>query len=94
MRPVPTRAQPSCCDKAKFYFLLAATLFGVSALFTTVRAQSDSDSATVEDIVTALDAKVVADAPVIVRNSETGYTHTLTTNERGQFIANIMPIGL
>lgn len=56
-------------------------------------AQSESGSAALEGLITAQDAKVIAGAIVTVRNTETGYTRTLTTNERGQFIASVMPIG-
>ncbi|HZS06375.1 MAG TPA: carboxypeptidase regulatory-like domain-containing protein [Blastocatellia bacterium] len=69
--------------------MLALCLFSVIAL-----AQSESGSAALEGVVSAPGAQVVAGATVTVRNIETGYTRTLSTDERGRFIASVMPVGL
>ena len=72
----------ACC------FFLCVILSGSAA------AQSEAGSAAVEGVISAPDGKVIVGATVVVRNAETGYARTLTTNERGQFVASVMPIGL
>lgn len=72
---------------------LSAILLLVCICNINVLAQSEAGSAAVEGVISAPDGKVIAGATVSVRNLETGYTRTLTTNERGQFIASVMPVG-
>ena len=82
-----------CRLLAKLFHALSATLFLLCAFTANAAAQSESGSAAVEGVISAPDGKVIAGATVLVRNTETGYARTLTTNERGQFIASVMPIG-
>ncbi len=72
---------------------LTVTLLLLSGLAFSTFAQSESGSAAVEGTISAPDGKVIAGATVTVRNLETGYARTLTTNERGQFVASVMPVG-
>ncbi len=56
-------------------------------------AQSESGSAAVEGIISDSNSQSVAGATVTVRNVETGYTRTIVTDERGRFVASVMPVG-
>lgn len=68
--------------------VLILCAFVLSAL-----AQSESGSSAIEGTIRDANANAVPGAIITVRSLDTGYTRTLTTNERGQFVASVMPVG-
>lgn len=73
---------------------LGLHLLFICALVLSALAQSESGSSAVEGTITDANANAVPGATVTVRNLDTGYTRTLTTNEHGRFIASVMPVGM
>ncbi len=62
--------------------------------FSVVSAQSESGSAGIEGIVSEASGNPVAGATVIIKNKETGYTRTVTTDAKGRYVAGVLPVGL
>lgn len=56
--------------------------------------QSESGSGAMEGTISAPDGRLVARAQVEIRSQETGYTRSLTTNDRGQYLASVLPVGV
>lgn len=73
------------------------SLFGllmVMTWFTDVaRAQSESGSAAIEGTITSPDGRVIVRAGITIRNMETGYLRSLVSNERGRYVASVLPVG-
>lgn len=59
----------------------------------TVFAQSDAGSASVEGVITDQNGAVVQGANVTVKNTETGLTRNVVTNQNGIFSASVLPVG-
>lgn len=62
--------------------------------FSFVSAQSESGSAGIEGIVSEASGNPVAGATVVIKNKETGYTRTVTTDAKGRYVAGVLPVGL
>jgi hypothetical protein len=56
-------------------------------------AQTEAGSSAMEGLVVDTDANPVAAAKVTIQNLDTGYSRTLTTDQNGQYIALVMPVG-
>ncbi|NBO63912.1 MAG: TonB-dependent receptor, partial [Acidobacteria bacterium] len=56
--------------------------------------QSETGSSAMEGTVNAPDGKPVARAKVEIRSQETGYVRSLVTNDRGQYLASVLPVGV
>jgi hypothetical protein len=57
-------------------------------------AQSESGSAAMEGTISAPDGRPIAQAKVEIRSQETGYSRSLITSDRGQYLASVLPVGL
>ena len=57
------------------------------------QAQSESGSAAMEGTISAPDGRPVSGARIEIRSEETGYTRSLISNDRGQFLASVLPVG-
>ncbi|HYU28066.1 MAG TPA: TonB-dependent receptor [Gemmatimonadales bacterium] len=57
-------------------------------------AQSQATTGIIRGTVTAPSGSPVAGATVVLHETQTGFQRTLTTNERGVFIAPLMPLGI
>jgi hypothetical protein len=72
-------------------FWLVGMLLGC---FSVVSAQSESGSAGIEGIVSEASGTPVAGARVVIKNKETGYTRTVTTDAKGRYAVGVLPVGL
>src|SRR5262249_1048375 len=72
-------------------FAISAPLFFAS-LFAGPRASAQV-SASLRGLVTDASSTAVAGVSVTVRNSETGVTRTVTTDEAGRFLVVSLPVG-
>jgi hypothetical protein len=72
-------------------FWLVGMLVGC---FSFVSAQSESGNAGIEGIVSEPSGNPVAGATVVIKNKETGYTRTVTTDAKGRYVAGVLPVGL
>lgn len=73
---------------------ISAIVFSILFVFPfAVFAQSDSGSASVEGTATDTNGAIVRGATVVVKNTETGLTRTVITNENGVFSAPVLPVG-
>lgn len=76
-------------------FLIGSTLLFILilSLADAALAQSEAGSAAMEGTISAPDGKVITRAQIAIRNQETGYLRSLTSNERGQYQASVLPVG-
>ena len=73
---------------------LAALVLTIGAVFIAgVSAQSENGSASLEGTIRDQNGAVVQGASVIVKNTETNLTRTVTTNADGTFSVNVLPVG-
>lgn len=70
-----------------------AAVFAVFILASFVAAQSQATTGTVQGVVSDPNGAVVSGAAVTVRNVETGFERTVTTNSAGFFTAPLLPLG-
>jgi hypothetical protein len=63
------------------------------ALPTVMAAQSQATTGIIRGVVTDPSGTAVANATVILRETQTGFQRQITTNERGGFVAPLMPLG-
>jgi hypothetical protein len=75
------------------FFRFTCAVACLMALSSALYAQSEAGSAAVEGVITSPDGREIGGASVTIRNTETGYARTLTTNERGQYTASVLPVG-
>ena len=57
------------------------------------RAQSQASTGLIRGIVTNASGEPVQGAGVILRQSQTNFTRSTITNERGVFVAALLPVG-
>lgn len=68
---------------------IVLTLFAAIGGF----AQSEAGSASIEGTVTDQNGAVIQGAAVSIRNVDTGLRRDLTTNDKGEFTASVLPVG-
>ncbi len=68
-------------------------IFFIGVFLISAMAQSESGSSAVEGLIVDSNTQVIPGATVTVRNLETGYLRNLVTDERGRFVASVMPVG-
>ncbi|MEP6900854.1 MAG: TonB-dependent receptor [Actinomycetota bacterium] len=74
---------------------LTALLLSLGAFFISgVRAQSENGSASLAGTVKDTNGAVVQGASVVVKNTETNLTRTVTTDSDGSFSVSVLPVGL
>src|SRR5437899_12393027 len=71
------------CSSVLLALLLTSVVYG----------QSDAGAGALRGTVSSADGKPAADAAVVVRNAETGYTRELQSDELGQFSALALAVG-
>jgi hypothetical protein len=75
-------------------FLASAALCAAALLVPTVAAgQSQATTGIIRGTVTDSGGAAVAGASVVMRNIETNYTRNATTDDRGVFVATLLPLG-
>ncbi len=73
---------------------LTALLLAFGAFFiSSVHGQSESGSASLEGTVRDQNSAVIQGATVVVKNTETNLTRTVTTNSDGAFSVSVLPVG-
>ena len=72
---------------------IVLNIFFICLFLISAMAQSESGSSAVEGLIVDSNAQTIPGATVMVRNTETGYTRNIVTDERGRFIASVMPVG-
>src|SRR6185436_15092959 len=73
-----------------------AVLSVLCALFTfplTIYAQSEAAGGSIEGIVKDASGAVLPGVAIEVKNSDTGFTRSLITNEVGRYTASLLPVG-
>ena len=71
----------------------AAMLFCVAALSSALLAQSQTTTGTIQGTVVDQNGAVVSGASITVRNVNTGFERTVTSNSDGFFTAPLLPLG-
>ena len=72
---------------------LAICLFIISINSTLVRSQTQMTTGTIQGTVTDANDAIVPGANIEIKNLETNFTRTLTTDEGGRFVALALPPG-
>lgn len=79
---------------AVFRYACALTaVLSLLALPQTLRAQSQATTGVIRGVVHGPDGNVVSGATVVLRNVETNIQRSVPTNERGIFVASLLPVG-
>ncbi|MBI4542831.1 MAG: TonB-dependent receptor [Gemmatimonadetes bacterium] len=60
---------------------------------TTLHAQAQATTGIIRGVVSGPDGNVMAGAAVVLRNVETNFQRSALTNERGIFVASLLPVG-
>ncbi|MGH9947642.1 MAG: TonB-dependent receptor [Pyrinomonadaceae bacterium] len=71
------------------FLLICVTLAFVAVSF----GQSESGSAAIEGVVKDQNGAVVQGASIVIRNKQTGFERTVSTNSNGQFSTSVLPVG-
>ena len=72
---------------------IVLNIFFICTFLIAAMAQSESGSSAVEGLIVDSNTQAIPGATVVVRNIETGYLRTIVTDERGRFVASVMPVG-
>src|SRR5881397_2411030 len=67
--------------------------FALLAVSPSVAAQSQATTGIIRGVVTDPNGNPVAAASVSVRDLQTNFTRALTTDEKGVFVASLLPLG-
>src|SRR5438128_211585 len=81
-RPVPLRVPPA--------WLLGLALVALAHL---LPAQSQATTGIIRGVVSDPSGNPVTGASVVVHETQTGFQRALQTNERGVFVASLLPLG-
>jgi hypothetical protein len=68
-------------------------LLFVTAIASSLAAQSQATTGVIRGVVTDPNGAPVANATVILRETNTGFQRTLQTNDRGIYVASLLPLG-
>ncbi|HEV8264499.1 MAG TPA: carboxypeptidase-like regulatory domain-containing protein, partial [Gemmatimonadales bacterium] len=72
--------------------LLGPVLLAIAVPFS-LAAQSQATTGIIRGVVSDPAGTPVAGATVVLRETQTGFQRQLTTNERGVFVASLLPLG-
>ncbi|MEK6768379.1 MAG: carboxypeptidase regulatory-like domain-containing protein [Gemmatimonadota bacterium] len=75
------------------YACALTAVLSVLALPPSLLAQSQATSGVIRGVVHGPDGNVVNGATVVLRNTETNIERSVPTNERGIFVASLLPVG-
>ncbi len=73
--------------------IFTCLLLLLAVLVSGTQAQSENGSSSLEGTVRDQNGAVIQGATVIVKNTETNLTRTVTTNSNGSFSLNVLPVG-
>ncbi|MCS7081076.1 MAG: carboxypeptidase regulatory-like domain-containing protein [Chloracidobacterium sp.] len=83
--------RPCVRSYALYTYWLVGMLLGFLIV---ANAQSESGGAGIEGLVVDQSGAAVAGATVVIKNRETGYTRTVTTDANGRYAAGVLPVGV